>query len=147
MCTCVHIHFNSKSFKTFSPQIANGPSIPIILKGSGVEPKASFSFLEYDFGPRLLLQHNMSNTATLRITNNDKNDLNINCTNIKNNGIIDIVHFEPGLLPHGESMDIDYVFRPGKAIKYKETFDFEINGVYKKVVTIKGEGAMMKVRT
>ena len=111
-----------------------------------MEPKASFSFLEYDFGPRLLLQHNMSNTVTLRITNNDKNDLNINCTNNKSNGIIDIVHFEPGLLPCSESMDIDYVFRPTKAMKYKETFQFEINGVYKKLVTIKGEGAVMKVR-
>ena len=121
-----------------------------MLKGSGVEPRASFSFLEYDFGPRLLLQqHNMSNTATLRIINNDRSDLNIDCDLSKHNNsaaAIELLNFEPGLLSKGDSMDIDFVFRPVKAILYKETFEFEINGVCKKKVTVKGEGALMKVR-
>ena len=88
----------------------------------------------------------MSDSTMLRITNNDKKDLNINCDNCKNNGVIELLNFEPGLLPSGESIDIDVVFRPGKAVQYKETFEFEINGVCKKKVTVKGEGALMKVK-
>lgn len=110
-----------------------------------MEPKASFSFLEYDFGPKLLLQHDMSNTATLRISNNEKTDLNINCVHTVNNGGIEPLNFEPGLLEHGDSMDVDFAFRPSKAMKYKEVFEFEINGVCKKKVTLKGEGALIKV--
>ena len=123
----------------------NGPTIPISLKGAGVEPKASFSFLEYDFGPRLLHHPHMSNVTTLVITNNDKTDLNINCSYSKTS-VMELLQFEPGLLPPGECMHIDCQFRPSKPVKYKETFMFEINGVCKKKVTIKGEGTLMKVR-
>ena len=125
-------------------QIINGPSISISLKGAGTEPQVSFSFLEYDFGPRFLHHPNMPpNITTLVITNREKTELNIDC--LYSNTPYMELHFESRLLVPGETIDIDCYFRPHEAMKYKEVIVFEINGIHRKAVTIKGEGALMKV--
>lgn len=61
-----------------SPQIVNGPTLPISLRGMGVEPQVEFSFEEYDFGPHFLHRSDMPATRkTLNIINNDKKDIRL----------------------------------------------------------------------
>lgn len=54
----------------------NGPSLPIVLRGSGIEPLVEFSFEESDFGPCVLHHTDMPpHRKTLVITNNDTKDV------------------------------------------------------------------------
>lgn len=53
--------------------------------------------------------------------------------------------FQPQMLAPGESVEVKISFQPHEAVKYCEKIEFEVNGIYRKLVTIRGEGAMMKV--
>ena len=54
----------------------NGPRLPIVLRGSGIEPLVDFSFEEIDFGPCVLHRGDMPpHRKTLVITNKDKKDI------------------------------------------------------------------------
>ena len=55
------------------------------------------------------------------------------------------VDFQPQMLAPGESMEVKISFQPHEAVQYCEKIEFEVNGIYRKLVTIRGEGAMMKV--
>lgn len=55
------------------------------------------------------------------------------------------VNFEPKLLTPGESCEALVVFKPREAIKYCEEVPFEINGLLRKTVVIRGEGTQTKV--
>lgn len=55
------------------------------------------------------------------------------------------VECEPTLLVPGESSEVVIEFRPRETVKYSELVLFEINGLFRKGVTVKGEGAPMKV--
>lgn len=55
------------------------------------------------------------------------------------------VDFEPKLLTPGESCEALVVFKPRDAIKYCEEVPFEINGLLRKTVVIRGEGTQTKV--
>ena len=83
------------------------------------------------------------NITTLVITNREKTELNIDC--LYSSTPYMELHFESRLLVPGETIDIDCYFRPHEAMKYKEVIVFEVNGIHRKAVTIKGEGALMKV--
>ena len=63
---------------TVFQQVVNGPTIPISLLGSGVEPRLVFSPGEIDFGMCFLHQAEMSpNKATVVMTNREKNDMRL----------------------------------------------------------------------
>ena len=55
------------------------------------------------------------------------------------------VFFESGVLAPGEQTEATIHFLPKEPKKYQETIWFEINGVTRKPVLIKGQGAEMKV--
>lgn len=125
-------------------QVPNGPRLPIILKGSAVEPSVSFSFEEYDFGPCLLHRADMPpQRRALVITNTETAEMSVHCLSksLPHLG----VQFESCLLSHGESVKAVLEFRPIEPTKYKETITFEINGFFEKSVTIQGEGSQMKI--
>ena len=53
-------------------QIVNGPSLPILLRGSGIELQVDFSLEEVDFGPCIVHHADMRpHRKILVITNND----------------------------------------------------------------------------
>ncbi|KAL5467034.1 hypothetical protein EMCRGX_G031201 [Ephydatia muelleri] len=129
--------------------ITNGPSIArpdivIALRGQGVEPLVEFSFMEYNFGYSFLYRLDTPlNNAVLTITNKDTKDVSINCL-YANKQAVD-VDFEPKLLTPGESCEALVVFKPRDAIKYCEEVPFEINGLLRKTVVIRGEGTQTKI--
>ena len=56
------------------------------------------------------------------------------------------VHSEQCLLKSGESSEMVVVFRPTQATRYEDKIEFEVNGLSKTSITVKGEGVPMKVR-
>ena len=56
------------------------------------------------------------------------------------------VFFKPGVVGAGDSTHVDIAFHPREPIKCHDTLWFEINGVSRIPVVIKGQGAEMKVR-
>ena len=57
-------------------QIVNGPTLPITIRGMGVEPQMEFSFEEHDFGPCFLHRSDMpASRKSLTVINNDKKDV------------------------------------------------------------------------
>ncbi len=133
-----HFHF------LFSSQIPNGPSIPITLVGSAIEPSVSFSFEEFNFGPCLLHRTDMPpRRQPLVITNTEAKEMSVHCL-YKNTPHLS-VRFESCLLTQGEEISVMLEFRPRDIISYSETVNFEINGFFLKSVAVKGEGAQMKI--
>ena len=59
-------------------QVVNGPTIPIAVLGSGVEPKLVFTPREVDFGMCFLQQAEMSaKRATVVITNRESDEMRL----------------------------------------------------------------------
>jgi len=54
--------------------------------------------------------------------------------------------FEAQVIPANHTVDITFSFYPREARKYKETVEFEINGLSRQKVDILGIGTDMKVR-
>ena len=128
----------------FPLQIPNGPSIPITLVGSAVEPSVSFSFEEHNYGPCLLHRTDMPpRRQTLVITNTEAKEMSVHCL-YKDTPHLS-VKFESCLLSHGEAVHVALEFRPRDTVAYAETVNFEINGFFLKSVMVRGEGAQMKI--
>lgn len=124
----------------------NGPSLPITLTGTAVEPAITFSFEEHDFGPCILHQLDIPpHQVELVVTNLEERDVGLNCLFDKNTVTYLSVHFEPCLLARGEEVRALFEFRPQESMKYLEKVVFEINGSFQKTVVIKGEGTLMRI--
>lgn len=54
--------------------------------------------------------------------------------------------FEPGVVGPGDSMQVVLAFHPKESQRYKDTIWFEVNGVTRVPITVRGQGAEMKVR-
>ena len=66
----------------------NGPTIPISILGSGVEPRLVFSPKEVDFGMCFLQQAEMSpRRTTVVITNKEKEDMRLVITSLFQNRV------------------------------------------------------------
>ena len=106
-----------------------------------------FSFTEYNFGPRFLHHPNMPpNITTLTITNKDTKEITIECLYTNSNSHIELLLDSAlNVIAPDETIDIDCYFRPYEPVKYTEQVVFEINGLVKKIVSISGEGALVKV--
>lgn len=46
----------------------------------------------------------------------------------------------------GDSMQVVLAFHPKESQRYKDTIWFEVNGVTRVPITVRGQGAEMKVR-
>ena len=55
------------------------------------------------------------------------------------------IDFEPQLLPPDKKAEAMIQFKPSEIITYCEDVIFEINGLSKRTITIRGEGAQMKI--
>ena len=55
------------------------------------------------------------------------------------------VHTDPGVKPSGKVTEATISFLPRNTVKYCETVWFEVNGLSRVPVIIKGEGTQMKV--
>ena len=55
------------------------------------------------------------------------------------------VHCEPCLLKRGVTHRMVLDFRPTQIASYEEKIEFEVNGLSKTSITVKGEGVPMKV--
>lgn len=53
--------------------------------------------------------------------------------------------FEAQVIPQNQAVDITFSFYPREAKRYRETVEFEINGLSKQKVEIIGVGTEMKV--
>lgn len=56
------------------------------------------------------------------------------------------VHTDPGVKPPGKVTEATISFLPRDTVKYCETIWFEVNGLSRVPLIIKGEGTQMKVR-
>jgi len=104
-----------------------------------------FSFLEHDFGPCILYKttDNPIPRKILTISNKGSSDATIHCQYVSQPHLN--VRFRSKVLIPGCSTEAIIEFKPQNVAKYREAVTFEINGCYHKVVTVKGEGAKMKV--
>lgn len=125
--------------------MVNGPKLPITLEGSAVEPALHFSFLEYNFGPCILYKttENPIPRSTLVITNKGDKELTVHCL-YESRPHLD-VRFKSSVLAPMSKTEAIIEFKPQKVAKHCEEITFEINGCFHKVVTIKGEGAKMRI--
>lgn len=80
---------------------------------------------------------------TLVITNTEAEEMSVHCLSKSLPHLS--VKFEACLLARGDSVKALFEFRPCEPIKYLEIIKFEINGFFEKIVTIRGEGAQMKI--
>lgn len=109
-----------------------------------MEPAVSFSFQEHDFGPCLLHRPDTPPYRhTLVVTNTESRETSIHCIP-KETAHLKVL-FESCLLSKGETAEAVLEFRPQEARKYSDVITFEINGFFRKNVTVKGEGSPMRI--
>ncbi len=117
------------------------------VSGQGGKARVDFSFRQHDFGACFVGVANgkrHSKTATLRITNNeDYDDITIDCMHEKTPELE--VLCEPMTLPPHASREVQLVFIPREAREYSMAVEFEINGLYRHVVLLKGEGTSLRL--
>lgn len=133
--------------------IVSGPTYSFICQGSSRKPGVQFSFLEKDFGPCFVLRTSMPKTEILEITNFDNSAVSIE-TEFDKLPHLD-VQLAPGqvLLPttaddpelEQKKLKIPITFTPRDYMTYQETIPFDINGVHKVNVVVKGEGCPIKL--
>ncbi len=104
-----------------------------------------FSYLEHDFGPCILYKttENPIPRSVLVISNYGNTDATIHCL-YDSQPHLD-VRFRAGVLIPGCTTEAIVEFKPQKVAKHREEVIFEINGCYRQVVVVKGEGAKMKL--
>ncbi|XP_033116735.1 hydrocephalus-inducing protein homolog isoform X2 [Anneissia japonica] len=125
-------------------KVANGPTFPINVVGSGVAPSLHFSFIRHDFGPCFIHRAGMpTHTALLTITNKDNKDISLDC-HYASTSFLE-VHFSAQVLQPNQCCDVHLTFYPREATKYHETIAFEVNGLSRQNVEILGQGTEMRV--
>ena len=80
---------------------------------------------------------------TLIITNTESREMSVHCLSKSSPHLS--FNFESRLLAKGDSARAILEFRPREPIKYSESVIFEINGFFRKVITVKGEGSPMRI--
>lgn len=133
----------------FTLNIVSGPTYLFRLGGSARKPNVEFSFTEYDFGASYVMKQPLSRTAVLEIRNLDSSAMSVE-TLFEKTSYLD-VQLAPGqvILPStkpGENiLKVPIVFSPREMIKYQETVEFDINGLHKLGIVIRGEGTPIKL--
>jgi len=133
----------------FNLQIVSGPTYHFRLAGSARKPNVEFSFVEYDFGYCYVLKQPLAKTAILEIRNVDTSAMSIE-TLFERTSYLD-VQLAPGQVilpstkPNENVLKVPIVFTPRELTKYHETVEFDINGLHKIGVQIRGEGVPLKL--
>eukprot|EP00961_Rhodomonas_salina_P234941 3175184-Rhodomonas_salina.1 len=92
-----------------------------------------------DFGPCFLYRQGAEpNEAVLRLTNEDSHDIGFNAL-FENKPYLEIDSSPTNLAP-GESEEIRITFMPRELKEYREDVQFEINGLYRVTVELRGSG-------
>jgi len=127
-----------------SLKILNGHKYSLRLSGVAHKPKLNFSFVNHDFGPTFLSEPGLDHTElALLARNDDAQDISFDCRFESTDAFT--LQCSPTVLSPGETKSIPVRFHPTAAIKYQEAVAFEVNGLYSVNVTLKGEGAPLKV--
>src|SRR5690606_14501316 len=79
---------------------------------------------------------------TLRIQNNDTNEMTLDCL-YKNTSHLE-VQMSPTVLKPGETIKVPIIFTPQNEVMYKEIIPFDINGLQTVSVEVTGEGTKIK---
>ena len=125
-------------------KIQNSHKYVLNLTAQGHRPKLDFSFHSHNFGPCFIQSGGPAmNQASLRVVNNDIID--ISCDLVFESTPYLEVKSSPTVLAPGEFQEIPISFLPKENRHYKETLAFEINGLFRADVQIKGEGCPVKV--
>ena len=133
----------------FTLSIVSGPTYCFRLAGSARKPGVEFSFLEYDFGPSYVLKQPLARSSILEIINNDTSAMSIETLFEKTNYLD--VQLAPGqvVLPTNKARDntlkVPIIFTPREFRKYDEEVEFDVNGLYKIPIKVRGEGIPFKV--
>lgn len=133
----------------FNLHIVSGPSYHFKFAGSARKPNVAFSFVDYDFGPCYVLKQPLARTAILEIRNLDTSAMSIE-TLFEKTSYLD-VQLAPGQVilpstkPNENVLKVPVVFTPRELSKYQETVEFDINGLHKIGVAIRGEGVPLKL--
>ena len=141
-------HFKPK-IHTFSLNIISGPTYVFRLTGTARKPNVEVSFNQYDFGPCYVLKQPLPKTFILEMRNIDNSAMSIE-TLYEKSAYLDI-QLAPGqvILPSLKGkeniLQVPVVFTPRDIQKYDETVTFDINGLHKIDVNIKGEGIPLKL--
>ena len=125
-------------------KIQNSHKYVLNLTAQGHRPKLDFSFHSHNFGPCFIQSGGPAmNQASLRVVNNDIID--ISCDLVFESTPYLEVKSSPTVLAPGEFQEIPISFLPKENRQYEETLAFEINGLFRADVQIKGEGCPVKV--
>lgn len=124
--------------------ILNGLKYDLLLTGKTTTPNVNFSFLSYNFGACFVYRAGMpENTQQLLITNQDSKDHTIECLYQSSAQIM--IDFKGGLLSAKQNSVCKFTFYPREQKSYRETIQFEIDGLTIVNVIIEGEGVDFRV--
>ncbi|CAF0787663.1 unnamed protein product [Brachionus calyciflorus] len=125
-------------------KIDNGPVYHVHLDGIAVKPDLQFSFQEFNFGNCFIYKAGMKmNTKALVMTNRGNKDLNVSCLTELNS--VFQFDFKQQIIQPGKSLTSLITFIPREVKSYQEILIFELNGLTRREVDIKGQGVQMKV--
>ncbi|XP_067007990.2 hydrocephalus-inducing protein-like [Anabrus simplex] len=124
-------------------EIKRGPEYTIALKANAVQPSVQFSFSEHNFG--LCLCHAKDPwqyTTTLTATNLEDKPMVLESL-FTDNPDFSVKFKSDQILPEMER-NILITFTPRECRKYVEKVEFVINGSFKKMISLSGEGVDVK---
>ncbi|XP_076989079.1 hydrocephalus-inducing protein homolog isoform X4 [Tamandua tetradactyla] len=125
-------------------KISHGPTFTCSISGCAVSPAVHFSFTSYNFGTCFIYQAGMPPyKQTLVITNREETSMSIDCSYTNTSHLE--VNFRVDVIKPGKTLEIPIIFYPRESINYRELIPFEINGLSKQIVEIKGRGTEMKI--
>jgi hydrocephalus-inducing protein len=124
--------------------ILNGLKYDLLLIGQTTTPNINFSFLSHNFGSCFVYRAGMpENTCQLILTNQDTKDHTIECLYQSTAQLM--VDFKAGLVASKQSTTCKLTFYPREQKIYRETIQFEIDGLTIINVIIEGEGVDFRV--
>ncbi|CAF3321831.1 unnamed protein product [Rotaria socialis] len=124
--------------------IVNGLKYDLSLIGKTTTPNIEFSFLSFNFGPCFVYRAGMpENICELLIQNKDSKDHTIECLYQSTAQLM--FDFKTGLIPSKQTTACRFTFYPREQKIYRETIQFEIDGLTIVNVIIEGEGVDFRV--
>lgn len=135
------------TFANLLIKVIHGSVYHVHVDGIAVKPDIQFSFFEYNFGPCFIYKAGMPiANKKLNILNAGTKETNVDClfdnSNTKSCFSID---FKQTILMPKESTTATISFVPRESISYSEKLVFELNGLTKREIVLKGIGSDMKV--
>ncbi|KAM6253129.1 hydrocephalus-inducing protein homolog [Porphyrio hochstetteri] len=125
-------------------QIGRGPTITCVFRATVVVPTVHFSTKKLNFGTCLTYQAGMPPAQqTFVITNTADKDVRLNC--LFTNTAHLKVDFPGSILRPGGTVEVPVTFYPREVTSYHELIPFEINGLCRQTVEVRGRGTEIKV--